>query len=68
MIKLVIKIIEFYKKTTLIFKNPSCRYIPSCSEYAIEIIEKYGLRKGLIKLLWRICRCNPFFKGGYDPA
>jgi hypothetical protein len=46
----------------------TCRYIPSCSQYAIEAIEKYGVVKGSGLAVWRILRCNPFSRGGYDPV
>ena len=45
-----------------------CRYTPTCSAYFIEAVEKYGVFKGGILALWRIIRCNPFSKGGYDPV
>jgi len=45
---------------------PSCRYYPSCSEYAILAVEKYGILRGGVKALLRILRCNPLFKGGVD--
>ncbi|MFN3813551.1 MAG: membrane protein insertion efficiency factor YidD [Aquificaceae bacterium] len=45
---------------------PSCRYYPSCSNYAIMAVEKHGAFKGMIKALWRVLRCNPFSKGGAD--
>ena len=47
---------------------PSCRFYPSCSEYAVQAIGKYGIFKGGVKAVWRILRCNPFNKGGYDPV
>jgi hypothetical protein len=47
---------------------PSCRYFPTCSEYAVEAIERYGPAKGLGLAIRRVLRCNPFFKGGYDPV
>ena len=46
----------------------SCKYYPTCSTYALEAITKYGALKGGILSLWRILRCNPFSKGGYDPV
>ena len=49
-------------------KKPCCRFYPTCSEYAIEAIEKYGAFKGFFMAVWRILRCNPFCKGGYDPV
>ncbi|RLC42407.1 MAG: membrane protein insertion efficiency factor YidD [Candidatus Coatesbacteria bacterium] len=47
---------------------PSCRFSPSCSEYAIEALRKYGIIRGSLKAVWRVLRCNPFSAGGYDPA
>lgn len=49
-------------------KHPTCRYIPTCSEYAVQAIERYGAWKGGLMAAWRILRCNPFSKGGYDPV
>jgi len=46
----------------------SCKYRPTCSEYAIDAIAKYGAFKGFFMAVWRILRCNPFSKGGYDPV
>ncbi|MBO4408909.1 MAG: membrane protein insertion efficiency factor YidD [Clostridiales bacterium] len=45
-----------------------CKYLPTCSQYMIDAIEKYGCVGGLIRGIWRILRCNPFSKGGYDPV
>lgn len=66
--KVLILIIRFYQKVISPMFPPCCRYIPTCSQYAIEAISKYGLLKGGIKAVWRILRCNPFSKGGYDPV
>ena len=66
--KIVIFPIKLYKKCISPLKKPSCRYYPSCSVYAIEAIEEYGVIKGMAKGIWRILRCNPFSKGGYDPV
>ena len=64
--KLIISLIKLYKKfLSPIFPN-SCRYYPSCSSYAIQSIEKYGVVKGSLKAIWRVIRCNPFSKGGVD--
>jgi putative membrane protein insertion efficiency factor len=50
------------------FLGRNCRFYPSCSQYAIDAIEKYGIFKGLFKSIIRILKCNPFHPGGYDPA
>jgi putative membrane protein insertion efficiency factor len=47
---------------------PSCRYVPSCSEYAMEAVERYGVLRGGLKATWRVLRCHPFVKGGLDPV
>lgn len=66
--KSLINLIRFYRKNISPLKNPCCKYVPTCSQYAIEAIEKYGAFKGSLMALWRILRCNPFSKGGYDPV
>ncbi|MGN0533401.1 MAG: membrane protein insertion efficiency factor YidD [Eubacterium sp.] len=50
------------------FSHGSCRYTPTCSQYAIEAIEIHGIFKGTLLAVRRILRCNPFFKGGWDPV
>jgi putative membrane protein insertion efficiency factor len=70
-----LKIIKIYQKTlsfdhgilSSFFPQGFCRFNPSCSEYGYEAIEKYGVIKGGIKTIWRILRCNPMSKGGFDP-
>ena len=47
---------------------PSCRYVPTCSEYAMEAVERYGVLRGGVMAVWRVLRCHPFVKGGYDPV
>lgn len=47
---------------------PSCRYVPTCSEYAMEAVERYGAVRGVLMALWRVLRCHPFARGGYDPV
>lgn len=66
--RLLIFIIKIYRKYISPYKRPSCRFYPTCSQYAIEAIEKYGSCKGVFMSIWRILRCNPFCKGGYDPV
>lgn len=60
--------IGFYRSYISPLSPPSCRYIPTCSEYAMIAIEKYGAVKGGIMAVKRILRCHPFHKGGYDPV
>jgi putative membrane protein insertion efficiency factor len=72
----VIILIRFYQATfsfdhgllKIFAPYGRCRFHPTCSEYAINAIEKYGLIKGAFKACWRILRCNPWNKGGIDPA
>lgn len=67
--KILIGIIQFYRKYLSPLKGIStCKYTPTCSQYGIEAIEKYGVLKGGCLTVWRILRCNPFSKGGYDPV
>lgn len=67
--KLMIGLIKFYKKYISPMKSHgTCIYIPTCSEYGLQAIEKYGALKGGLLTCWRILRCNPFSKGGYDPV
>jgi len=67
--KFITNAICFYKKYLSKLKGgPCCRYTPSCSEYALQAVEKYGVIKGGLKATCRILRCNPFSKGGYDPV
>ncbi|MCL2013740.1 MAG: membrane protein insertion efficiency factor YidD [Oscillospiraceae bacterium] len=64
--KILIGLIRLYKKQISPSLPPSCRYVPSCSEYAIAAIQERGAFKGTFLALWRILRCNPFSKGGLD--
>ena len=66
--KLFLFLIKFYQKNISPMKKPCCRFYPTCSQYALEAIQKYGAFKGFFLALWRILRCNPFCKGGYDPV
>jgi len=65
--RVLILLIRGYKKLISPMLPPSCRFYPTCSEYSIQALEKYGAIKGSAKSIWRILRCNPFNKGGYDP-
>ncbi len=67
--KVLLGLIRFYQKYISGMKaTPTCKYYPTCSEYGIQAIEKYGAFKGGLLTIWRILRCNPFSKGGYDPV
>ena len=66
--KFFLLLLRFYKKGISPFLPPSCRFYPTCSEYMAEAIMKYGALKGLGLGVWRLLRCNPFCKGGYDPV
>jgi len=65
---ILIKLIRFYQKYLSPLKRTRCPYIPSCSQYGLEAIQKYGAVKGSLLAIWRILRCNPFSKGGVDPV
>jgi len=62
-----IYLIKIYQKIISPLFPSSCRFYPTCSQYAVEALSKYGVLKGGLKAMWRILRCNPFSKGGYDP-
>lgn len=66
--KILIAGIRFYQKYISPSKGFKCPYIPSCSEYSKQAIEKYGAVKGSAMAAYRIARCNPFSHGGYDPV
>lgn len=61
-------LIRGYQKGISPFLPPSCRFHPTCSEYAYQSIDKYGIIRGGLKAGWRILRCNPFCEGGFDPV
>ncbi|MBI2459512.1 MAG: membrane protein insertion efficiency factor YidD [Parcubacteria group bacterium] len=72
---LAVKILKIYQKTfsldhgilKFLYPNGFCRFYPTCSDYAIQAVEKYGFIKGGIKSVKRVSRCNPFNSGGFDP-
>ncbi len=65
---LMIGLIKLYRKFISPIKPPCCRFTPTCSAYALEAFKKRGFFAGLILTVWRLLRCNPFCKGGYDPV
>ena len=65
---LLLGLIRFYQRAISPYFPPFCRYTPTCSQYALEAVKKYGPFKGGYLALRRILRCNPFHPGGYDPV
>ncbi len=60
--------LAFYKRWISPMLPNSCRFVPSCSEYAMEAVAIHGVFRGTSLTLWRLLRCNPFVRGGYDPV
>lgn len=65
---LLLALVKFYRMCISPMFPPSCRYVPTCSEYALIAIERYGAMKGGWLAVKRICRCHPWHEGGYDPV
>jgi putative membrane protein insertion efficiency factor len=65
---ILIGMLTLYQKVLSPHFPPSCRYTPTCSQYAVEALRKYGPLKGVYLALRRIVRCTPFHRGGYDPV
>ena len=66
--RLFIKLIKFYQNKISPNMNHRCRYMPSCSQYGLECFQKFCFLKAFFLTIFRILRCNPLFKGGYDPS
>lgn len=64
----VLQLLRSYKWLVSPMLPPSCRYVPSCSEYAMEAVERYGAIRGTWMAMMRLLRCHPLVKGGYDPV
>ncbi|MDD3618882.1 MAG: membrane protein insertion efficiency factor YidD [Desulfobulbaceae bacterium] len=60
--------LRWYKQYISPFLPPSCRFTPTCSQYAIDAVQKHGVMRGLLLAVWRLLRCHPFARGGYDPV
>lgn len=60
--------IRVYRSFISPLLGPRCRFYPSCSQYALEAVQKYGAIRGSCLAVWRLLRCNPFNLGGYDPV
>jgi putative membrane protein insertion efficiency factor len=65
---ILVSLLKFYKATVSPWLPPSCRFVPTCSEYAREAIERHGALRGSAMGLRRLLRCHPFHSGGYDPV
>lgn len=65
---LLTALLRGYKRLVSPFLPPACRYVPSCSEYALEAVERNGVLRGGIQAVGRLLRCHPFARGGYDPV
>lgn len=66
--RILMMLVRFYRKYISPMRQPCCRFMPTCSQYALEALEKYGAVKGSWLAIKRILRCNPLCKGGYDPV
>jgi uncharacterized protein len=64
----VLQVLRGYKWAISPIFPPACRFVPTCSEYAMEAVERYGAVRGGVMALWRVLRCHPFAAGGYDPV
>ena len=65
---LALALLRLYKRWISPAFPPSCRYVPTCSEYAMEAVERYGALRGGMMAAWRVVRCHPLAKGGLDPV
>jgi len=65
--KVLLWLIDLYRKGISPLTPPSCRFVPTCSEYARQAVEKYGALKGSYLAIRRLFKCHPFHRGGYDP-
>jgi len=66
--RIVLTLLRAYKWLVSPLFGPACRYVPSCSEYAMDAVARYGVLKGGLKAAWRLARCHPLAKGGFDPV
>jgi putative membrane protein insertion efficiency factor len=65
---LVVLPIRIYQRLFSPLVGPRCRYYPSCSEYAVEAVQRFGILRGAVLAAWRLLRCNPWSRGGFDPV
>ena len=66
--RVLVGVIRFYQIFISPLKGPTCRFYPTCSEYSIQALKKYGLKRGFWKSVKRILKCHPFHPGGHDPV
>jgi uncharacterized protein len=66
--RIIVGLIRLYQRFVSPLLPPSCRFSPSCSQYALIAVQKHGVVKGGVMAAWRILRCNPLSKGGFDPV
>ena len=66
--RVLLSALRFYRAQVSPALPPACRYTPTCSEYAIEAVERYGAWRGSVMAIRRVLSCNPFARGGYDPV
>ena len=66
--RIVLAPLHGYRRWVSPLMAPRCRYVPSCSDYAVQAIERYGILRGVVLAGWRLLRCNPFSRGGFDPV
>ena len=66
--KLFLLLIRFYQAAISPHFRPCCRFTPTCSQYALEAVKRFGARRGFLLAMRRLLRCNPFAQGGYDPV
>jgi putative membrane protein insertion efficiency factor len=64
----VLALLRIYRWAISPLLPPACRYVPTCSEYAMEAVERYGAIRGSAMAVWRVLRCHPFTQGGLDPV
>jgi len=66
--RVVLGLLRAYRRAVSPLLPPACRYVPTCSEYAMEAVERYGAIRGSAMAVWRVLRCHPFTQGGLDPV
>lgn len=66
--RVVLYLLRGYKWALSPLLSPACRYVPTCSDYAMEAVDRYGVLRGGLMAMWRVLRCHPFVQGGYDPV